>query len=77
VPKGIFVYSKAKRDRLILTQLRAGRTNPEIARNLNLAIGTVKMYVSELLADLGAKSRMQAVLMAMDKGLIPGPRNAK
>jgi len=77
VPKGVFVYSKTRRDKLILLGLRAGRTNPEIARSLNLATSTVKMYVSELLADLGAKSRMQAVLVAMDKGLIPGPRNGR
>jgi len=77
VPKGTFVYSKAKRDKLILMGLRAGRTNPEIAAHLGLTTPTVKAYVSELLQDLGAATRMQAVLVAMDRGLIPGPRNGR
>ena len=47
VPKGQYLYSKAQRDKLILLGLRAGRTNPQIARNMGLAEQTVKGYVME------------------------------
>jgi len=73
VPKGVFQYSKAQRDRLILLGLRAGRTNPQIARSMGLANQTVKGYVTELLEELGANTRTEIVMVAMSRGLILMP----
>jgi len=73
VPKGQYLYSKAKRDKLILLGLRAGKTNPQIAKQMGLAEQTVKGYVMEIMAELGAPTRTDAVMVAMSRGLIPMP----
>jgi len=73
VPKGQYLYTKAQRDKLILLGLRAGRTNPQIARKMGLAEQTVKGYVMEIMAELGAATRTEAVMEAMSRGLITMP----
>ena len=55
----------APRDLEILRLLAGGYSNKEIARSLNLADGTVKNYVSEILAKLGTRDRTRAVLKAI------------
>lgn len=42
----------------------------EIARSLGLADGTVKNYVSDILAKLGTRDRTRAVLRAIILGLV-------
>jgi len=54
----------------ILRLLAGGYSNKEIARNLNLAEGTVKNYVSEILAKLGTRDRTRAVLRAISLRLV-------
>ena len=49
----------------ILRLLAGGYSNKEIARTVFLAEGTVKNYVSEILAKLEARDRTQAVLKAI------------
>jgi DNA-binding NarL/FixJ family response regulator len=49
----------------ILRLLAGGYSNKEIARSLNLAEGTVKNYVSDILAKLGTRDRTRAVLKAI------------
>lgn len=73
VPKGVFQYSKARRDKLILLGLRAGRTNQQIAVSMGLAHQTVKGYIKELMEELGAANRTEAVMTAMSNGLITMP----
>jgi DNA-binding NarL/FixJ family response regulator len=64
-------------DRLSPTDLRLlglvarGRTNPRIAAELGVAEKTVRNRVSALLAALGVEDRVQAALLARDKGLLP------
>ena len=41
-----------------------GKNNQEIGSTLTISIGTVKNHVSNILAKLGARDRMQAVLLA-------------
>jgi DNA-binding NarL/FixJ family response regulator len=55
----------AGREIAILRLLTGGYSNKEIARSLNLAEGTVKNYVSEILAKLGTRDRTRAVLKAI------------
>jgi DNA-binding NarL/FixJ family response regulator len=56
-----------------LAQLAAGRSNREIATELHLSEGTVKIHVGRILAKLGLRDRVQAVVLAYESGLItPG-----
>ena len=56
-----------------LDVLRAGRrgeSTVQIARALNLAAGTVRNYISAILAKLNVATRQQAVLLAEERGWI-------
>ena len=55
----------SEREVAILRLLAGGYSNKEIARSVFLAEGTVKNYVSEILAKLDARDRTQAVLKAI------------
>jgi DNA-binding NarL/FixJ family response regulator len=48
----------------ILQQVKLGHSNREIAQALHLSEGTVKNYVTTLLAKLGMRDRTQAALWA-------------
>jgi len=52
------------REREILDLLAAGRSNKLIARELDLAVGTVKVHVKNLLKKLGLKNRVEAAIWA-------------
>jgi DNA-binding NarL/FixJ family response regulator len=54
----------------ILRLVAGGYSNKEIARNLHLAEGTVKNYISELLVKLDSRDRTSAVLSAITRRLI-------
>jgi DNA-binding NarL/FixJ family response regulator len=54
----------------VLRLLVKGHSNPEIARRLHLAPGTVRNYVSGILQKLGAQDRTQAAVMALQLDLV-------
>jgi DNA-binding NarL/FixJ family response regulator len=61
------------REQTVFAQLAAGRSNREIAADLHLSEGTVKVHVGRILAKLGLRDRVQAVVLAYESGLItPG-----
>ena len=61
------------REREILIQVAAGRSNAEIADALVLGLPTVKTHVSRLLTKLQLRDRAQLVVLAYESGLIiPG-----
>jgi DNA-binding NarL/FixJ family response regulator len=58
-----------EREREILIAITRGWTNPEIADRLHLSESTVKTHVGRVLAKIGARDRVQAVIFAYDIGL--------
>lgn len=58
------------RQREVLALLAAGKSNKEIARQLNLLVGTVKLHVKAILRALEASNRTQAVVAAVRAGYL-------
>jgi DNA-binding NarL/FixJ family response regulator len=54
-----------------------GYTNPQIARELGMSVGTVKVHVEHIIAKLGASDRTQAAVRAIERGLAPPPSNLR
>lgn len=54
----------------ILRLISEGCTNKEIGDQLNLSENTVKGHVKEILGKTNAKTRVQAVLIAKNKGIL-------
>lgn len=58
------------RESEILTELGRGLSNVQIATALTITEATVKTHVSRVLAKLGVPSRMQAAIVARERGLV-------
>jgi DNA-binding NarL/FixJ family response regulator len=58
------------REREVLLAIAQGLTNSEIADRLVLSASTIKTHVSKVLAKIGARDRVQAVIIAYEAGIV-------
>lgn len=66
-----------QREQEILAQIAAGKSNQEIAEQLHIAIGTVRVHVHAILQKLEVRDRTQAAILAIQKGLVAAELLAK
>ncbi|MYM67910.1 DNA-binding response regulator [Pseudoduganella sp. FT55W] len=58
------------REAQVLDLMAEGCCNKLIARQLDIEVGTVKTHIKSLFAKLGATHRTQAVVMAIQRGIV-------
>jgi two-component system NarL family response regulator len=54
----------------VLRGIACGQSNREIGTSLGIGEGTVKTHVNRVLSKLGARDRTQAVVVALERGII-------
>jgi DNA-binding NarL/FixJ family response regulator len=64
------VGTLTERETAILRAMAAGLSNAEIAAQLYLGESTVKTHVTHVLAKLGVRDRLQAVVYAYENGIV-------
>ena len=60
----------SNRELEVLALMSRGLSNKEVAAELKLVEGTVKLHVSSILSKLGVMDRTQAILAAVKRGLV-------
>ena len=69
VPANELAEKLSKRELQVLQGLTKGKSNKEIARDLDVQEPTVKLHMKTLYRKIGASNRTQAALLARDAGL--------
>jgi DNA-binding NarL/FixJ family response regulator len=54
----------------VLKRIVAGRSNKEIASDLNISEATVKTHINSILSKLGVNDRTQAATTALQRGIV-------
>jgi DNA-binding NarL/FixJ family response regulator len=67
---GLKLIRLTKTQKKILVLMAKGYNNMDIVKETHLAIGTVKNHISAILRSLGAKSRTDAVVIALKHELV-------
>ncbi len=61
-----------KREQEVLSMLAQGLSNAAIAEKLTVSVHTVRNHIANLSAKLGAHSKLEALSIAVRRGLYPG-----
>jgi DNA-binding NarL/FixJ family response regulator len=69
-PQPAAVAALTERETAILRLMATGASNAEIAADLYLGESTVKTHVTHVLAKLGVRDRLQAVVYAYEHGVV-------
>jgi DNA-binding NarL/FixJ family response regulator len=64
------IQELSDRELEVLTLVAKGRSNAEIAHDLTISLATVKTHIRHLLAKLGLRDRVQAVVFAYEAGIV-------
>lgn len=72
-PHGHVCGALTARELDVLELLAAGLSGLQIARRLELALGTVRKHLERIYAKLGVHDRLNAVNAGRERGLIPRP----
>jgi DNA-binding NarL/FixJ family response regulator len=64
------IGSLTPREVEVLKLLSQGQTNPQIAQNLEVSRGTVKIHVQHIISKLGVSDRTQAAVHAIEAGIL-------
>lgn len=72
IAKGISFGDLTSRQQEILGLLGEGKSNKEIAWQLNLSEHTIKVHVAAVLRVLGVNNRTKAAMVARELGLVTG-----
>ncbi|TFV52490.1 response regulator transcription factor [Blastococcus sp. TF02A_35] len=67
------VEEPTRRELEVLAGVARGLTNAEIGRELFIGEATVKTHLLRVFAKLGVDDRTRAVMVAVERGLLPGP----
>lgn len=70
-PKAQAALGISPRELAVLHEIVAGRSNKEIAAQLNVSLNTVKTHVARLFEKLGARRRTDAIRKARELGIVP------
>jgi NarL family two-component system response regulator LiaR len=65
-----YVAQLTEREHEVLALVARGRTNPEISDSLSISVSTVNFHVHNVLEKLGAKTRTEAVGVAVREGIL-------
>lgn len=63
-------YDLTEREEEVLALLVGGATNREISQQLSLTVATVKFHLTNIYSKLGARSRVEAVTIALEHNLV-------
>ena len=69
-PMSPIIQALTERELEVLRLIGSGASNADIADRLHLSEGTIRNYVSAVLAKLDVKDRTQAALLALRSGLV-------
>ena len=62
-----------QRELEVLRLVAEGKTNHDIAQNLFVSVGTVKVHVERIIDKLGVSDRTQAAVRAVELGFLSHP----
>ena len=71
------VEAPTARELEVLAGVARGLTNAEIGRELFIGEATVKTHLLRVFAKLGVDDRTRAVMVAVERGLLPGPGSGR